>query len=361
MMEAYSRWVDTARGRAMKRSRSRRLAAPAGRSPSERQKAQRLLWWWRMVAGRQRLASSRAYQWSHAAAVVSAATSTTPLTADGRYPFRRSSGADRYGTDELGMMVGLLRRGLGGQGGRRASSGNDLASSRRLPFRADPPSRAAQRTIRRRLGRANPNRPRDPHETSNRDGRDRSPVGIGACPGVPGRQRAGRCHPALLRRRRSARAGRGGKGRAGIVRGVDALARSRDRGAARIGGPRHRGPGLRPRRGGRTARAVATEHGEVEPAADAVEHRNALVVVWGPKGAPGRTTVAVNLAFEALPFTGETLLVDADTYGGSISQTLGFLDEHPGLAWAARLASRGELDAPKLWQATRRAGAAGPR
>jgi MinD-like ATPase involved in chromosome partitioning or flagellar assembly len=107
--------------------------------------------------------------------------------------------------------------------------------------------------------------------------------------------------------------------------------------------------------------AVATEHGEVEPAADAVEHRNALVAVWGPKGAPGRTTVAVNLAFEALPFTGETLLVDADTYGGSISQTLGFLDEHPGLAWAARLASRGELDAPKLWQATRRAGAAGPR
>src|SRR6266702_431298 len=112
MMEAYSRWVDTARGR----------------SPSERQKAQRLLWWWRMVAGRQRLASSRAYQWSHAAAVVSVATSATPLTADGRYLSRRASGAARYGTDELGMMVGLLRRGLGGQGGRRASSGNDLAS-----------------------------------------------------------------------------------------------------------------------------------------------------------------------------------------------------------------------------------------
>lgn len=94
---------------------------------------------------------------------------------------------------------------------------------------------------------------------------------------------------------------------------------------------------------------------------DAVERRHALVVVWGPKGAPGRTTVAVNLAFEALPLAGETLLVDADTYGGSISQTLGFLEEHPGLAWAARLASRGEFDGPKLWQATRRAGPAGPR
>jgi MinD-like ATPase involved in chromosome partitioning or flagellar assembly len=102
------------------------------------------------------------------------------------------------------------------------------------------------------------------------------------------------------------------------------------------------------------------EHGD-DAAADATEHRNALVAVWGPKGAPGRTTVAVNLAFEALPLAGETLLVDADTYGGSISQTLGVIEDGPGLAWAARLASRGELDAPRIWQATRRAGAAGPR
>jgi len=94
---------------------------------------------------------------------------------------------------------------------------------------------------------------------------------------------------------------------------------------------------------------------------DGADSRNALVVVWGPKGAPGRTTVAVNLAFEARPLAGEVLLVDADTYGGSISQTLGFLEEHPGLAWAARLSSRGELDAPKLWHATHRAGPGGPR
>jgi hypothetical protein len=107
---------------------------------------------------------------------------------------------------------------------------------------------------------------------------------------------------------------------------------------------------------------AADEPGDVGAAApDGRDHRNALVVVWGPKGAPGRTTIAVNLAFEVLPFAGETLLVDADTYGGSISQTLGFLEDHPGLAWAARLASRGELDGPKLWQATRRAGPAGPR
>lgn len=104
---------------------------------------------------------------------------------------------------------------------------------------------------------------------------------------------------------------------------------------------------------------VADSDAALQP--DAEEPRHALVAVWGPKGAPGRTTIAVNLAFEALPVAGETLLVDADTYGGSISQTLGFLDEHPGLAWAARLSSRGALDGPKLWQATRRAGPGGPR
>jgi Flp pilus assembly CpaE family ATPase len=83
--------------------------------------------------------------------------------------------------------------------------------------------------------------------------------------------------------------------------------------------------------------------------------------VWGPKGAPGRTTIAVNLAFEAAAGGGEVLLVDADTYGGAVAQTLGFLDDAPGLAWAARLAGRGELDAPRLWRATRRAAARGPR
>ena len=44
-----------------------------------------------------------------------------------------------------------------------------------------------------------------------------------------------------------------------------------------------------------------------------------LAAVWGPKGGPGRTTVAVNLAFEAAAAGGEVLLVDADTYGGAVA------------------------------------------
>ena len=111
-------------------------------------------------------------------------------------------------------------------------------------------------------------------------------------------------------------------------------------------------------------RAAAAWPAEAQPPAelaDEQERKRSLVVVWGPKGAPGRTTVAINLAFESLPLAGETLLVDADAYGGSIAQTLGFLDDCPGLAWAARLTSRGELDGPKLSRATRRAGPSGPR
>jgi MinD-like ATPase involved in chromosome partitioning or flagellar assembly len=69
-----------------------------------------------------------------------------------------------------------------------------------------------------------------------------------------------------------------------------------------------------------------------------------VVAVWGPTGAPGRTTVAVGIADEAARLGLSTLLVDADVYGGVIAQMLGLLDESPGLAGAARLAASGTLD-----------------
>ena len=55
------------------------------------------------------------------------------------------------------------------------------------------------------------------------------------------------------------------------------------------------------------------------PARSDGDERRVLAAVWGPKGAPGRTTVAVNLAFEAAAAGGEVLLVDADTYGGAVA------------------------------------------
>jgi Flp pilus assembly CpaE family ATPase len=76
--------------------------------------------------------------------------------------------------------------------------------------------------------------------------------------------------------------------------------------------------------------------------------RGRVVAVWGPTGAPGRTTVAVGLADEASRLDVATLLVDADVYGGVVAQVLGLLDESPGLAGAARLAATGTLDGAAL-------------
>lgn len=73
-----------------------------------------------------------------------------------------------------------------------------------------------------------------------------------------------------------------------------------------------------------------------------------VIAVWGPTGAPGRTTVALNLAAELARSGARTLLVDADTYGSSIAQSLALLDEAPGVAAAARAADQGSLDLHSL-------------
>ncbi|GAA5161085.1 AAA family ATPase [Ornithinimicrobium tianjinense] len=73
-----------------------------------------------------------------------------------------------------------------------------------------------------------------------------------------------------------------------------------------------------------------------------------VVVVWGPTGSPGRTTVAVNLAVELADPLGPVVLVDADTYGASVAQHLAVLDEVPGVAAAVRAADQGTLDRVSL-------------
>ncbi|MGY5882766.1 AAA family ATPase [Modestobacter lacusdianchii] len=76
--------------------------------------------------------------------------------------------------------------------------------------------------------------------------------------------------------------------------------------------------------------------------------RGRVVAVWGPTGAPGRTTVAVGLADEAARLDAPTLLVDADVYGGVVAQLLGLLDESPGIVAAVRQATAGTLDVAAL-------------
>jgi MinD-like ATPase involved in chromosome partitioning or flagellar assembly len=73
-----------------------------------------------------------------------------------------------------------------------------------------------------------------------------------------------------------------------------------------------------------------------------------VIAVWGPAGAPGRSTIAVNLATELAALGGSTLLIDADTYGGVVAQLIGVLDEAPGIAAACRLANAATLDLDRL-------------
>lgn len=74
------------------------------------------------------------------------------------------------------------------------------------------------------------------------------------------------------------------------------------------------------------------EGGTPDPATD---RPGRVVVVWGPVGAPGRTTVATALAGELARRGRDTLLVDADPHA-SVAQHLGVLDQVSGLLAAAR-------------------------
>lgn len=77
--------------------------------------------------------------------------------------------------------------------------------------------------------------------------------------------------------------------------------------------------------------------------------RGRVVAVWGPGGAPGRTSLAIALAAELAASDSSVALADADTHAAAIAPALGLLDESPGFAAACRLAAtdalnRGELD-----------------
>ena len=72
--------------------------------------------------------------------------------------------------------------------------------------------------------------------------------------------------------------------------------------------------------------------------------RGRVLAVWGPIGAPGRTSIALGLSAEFARMGQHVLLADADTFGASVALRLGLLDEAPGIAAAARAANSGSLD-----------------
>lgn len=95
--------------------------------------------------------------------------------------------------------------------------------------------------------------------------------------------------------------------------------------------------------------AEALTSGPKTPASSAESRpRPRLIVVWGPAGAPGRSTVATELAVELARGGRHVALVDADTHAPSVALTLGLADEGPGFAAACRQADLGGLDAREL-------------
>jgi Mrp family chromosome partitioning ATPase len=97
-------------------------------------------------------------------------------------------------------------------------------------------------------------------------------------------------------------------------------------------------------------------HHEQGNGRDRESGRARVLAVWGPAGAPGRSTVAITLAAEIAAAGHSVALVDADPYGGSIAPALGLLDEAPGFAAACRLAGSDSLTTAELDRVAQRYG-----
>lgn len=79
-----------------------------------------------------------------------------------------------------------------------------------------------------------------------------------------------------------------------------------------------------------------------------VPPRGRVIAVWGPHGAPGRTTMAIEVAGELARDGRRVGLVDADTHAPSLAMLAGLPDEGPGFAAACRAAERGALTVAEL-------------
>lgn len=76
--------------------------------------------------------------------------------------------------------------------------------------------------------------------------------------------------------------------------------------------------------------------------------RGTVIAVWGPTGAPGRTTLAIGVAAELAALGRSVVLGDVDIHGASVAPALGLLDESPGFAAACRLAGAEALTPQEL-------------
>jgi MinD-like ATPase involved in chromosome partitioning or flagellar assembly len=91
---------------------------------------------------------------------------------------------------------------------------------------------------------------------------------------------------------------------------------------------------IRPRKSKTTKAAVATEA--------------KVFTIWGPLGSTGKSTAALNLAYEFALLGQRTILLDLDTYSPSLSQLLPVQETTSGLAGAGRLIRQGRFSPEEL-------------
>lgn len=72
-----------------------------------------------------------------------------------------------------------------------------------------------------------------------------------------------------------------------------------------------------------------------------------VIVVWGAAGS-GKSSLALNLAFELSSLDQKTLLIDADGYRPSLAAMLGFTANSPGITAVLRLARAERLNLEEL-------------
>ncbi|MCD1268947.1 P-loop NTPase [Microbacterium sp. MEC084] len=182
--------------------------------------------------------------------------------------------------------------------------------------------------------------------------------------------------PAVLEPGALAAAGSRRSGPSDLLQGVDALVLSADRGeltAALVSACDRLGvrivllaerPGdlraarafglaepLPPDAPGWRIAAAAGEAGLPSPGVESGDREprgGRIIAVWGPEGAPGRTTIAIELACAMARAGRHVALVDADGRAPSVAVVLGLADESPGFAAACRQAEHGLLDAGEL-------------
>jgi len=88
---------------------------------------------------------------------------------------------------------------------------------------------------------------------------------------------------------------------------------------------------------------LQAEPNEPDPVAD----QGRLIAVWGPAGAPGRTTTAIVLA-QCLSEHAPTVIIDADTAAPSLAFQLGLAEDLSGVIVACRHADAGSLSSRAL-------------